>query len=809
MFDYEKINTNRVMELAHECTLFLKKDNNFPLSKPCKIDAFGNGVRKTLKGGTGSGEVNSHFFTTIEEELINNGFDLTTKSYLDEYDIVYKKARKKFIKKLKKDAKRAHMNAVAYGMGMIMPEMDYDLPLSYDADCCIYVLSRISGEGNDRVDSEGDFKLTKTEIEQINLLNEKYDKFMLVLNIGGPVDLKEVNNVKNILLLSQLGISTSKVLVDILLGKVNPSGKLATTYSSFEDYNKDIDFKNIDETNYFEGIYVGYRYFDSVNKKALYPFGYGLSYTDFSIDLVSYKIKNEVITLKVNVKNIGEYSGKEVVQVYLSKPTNTLDNPYQDLVAFKKTKLLNKNEVDELEISFNLCDFSIFNEETCNYFLDYGKYVVRLGNSSVNTKPILVLELDEIVNIRHVKALTTKPNFKDKIYSSDRKEDLSNIKVEKLDLSNIKLVEENYDRNVEVLDLVKELDEASLIKLCMGTFNEKAKFLTVVGNASRSVAGAAGESRKLDNVKPITMADGPAGLRLARKYYVDQKGVHSVGDNGLPESFMELLTGLKRFLFKMLVHNKKKAPKGVELKYQYATAIPIATAIAQSFNTDYAYTLGDVVGSEMELFHVMLWLAPALNIHRSVLCGRNFEYYSEDPLISGLMAKYITLGVESHTNCGVTIKHFVGNNQETNRMCNSSNLSERALREIYLKGFEIVLKDAKPKSLMSSYNLINGIHASEHYGLMHDYLRCECNYDGLIMTDWTTPGFVNPKLKYKPMDIKYVIKAGGDIFMPGCMYDFNNLTNGLRDGVVDKIDLERSASQVVRTSINLSKEKDM
>jgi beta-glucosidase len=300
------------------------------------------------------------------------------------------------------------------------------------------------------------------------------------------------------------------------------------------------------------------------------------------------------------------------------------------------------------------------------------------------------------------------------------------------------------------------------------------------------------------------MADGPAGLRLARKYYVDKKGVHAVGENGLPASMMELLTGFKRFIFKMLVHSKKKAPKGCELKYQYATAIPIGVAIAQSFNTDYAKMLGDVVGSEMELFNVKLWLAPALNIHRSVLCGRNFEYYSEDPLISGLIAQSITLGVQSHKNCGVTIKHFVGNNKETNRMCNSSNLSERTLREIYLKGFEICIKGSNPESIMSSYNLINGTHASEHKGLMKDYLRCECNYEGLIMTDWTTPGFTNPKLKYKIMDVKNVISGGGDIFMPGCKYDFDNLLDGLNKGIVKRSDMERSASSVIKSSRRLN-----
>ena len=805
MFDYEINNINKVRELAHECTLFLKRDNGFPLSAPCKIAAYGNGVRNTFKGGTGSGEVNSREFKTIEEALKEANFEIINNDYFDLYDLEYKKARKKFIKGVKKEAKKMKLNPVSYGMGMVMPEMDYECNLDFNADACIYVLSRICGEGNDRKNVSGDFKLTDTEIKMINELNSKYEKFMLVLNVGGPVDLTKVSDVKNILLLSQLGVSTSYALIDILLGKVNPSGKLTTSWTNFENYNN-IDFGNLDETTYREGIYVGYRYFDSVNKKLDYPFGYGLSYTDFDIKLNSYKIDHENITLDINVKNIGLFSGKEVVEVYLSKRCNNIDNPYQDLVAFKKTKLLDKNEEEKLEISFNLCDFSNYDEINNTYILDSGKYIVRIGNSSTNTHACFILELDEKIDIKKVKSIIDKPNFKDDIYNNYVDEDLSNIETIKLDLTNIKCINETYELNRPILDKVKNLDNISLAKMCMGSFDEHKGFLSIIGNASRSVAGAAGESRHLDGIKPITMADGPAGLRLSRKYYVDKKGVHSVGGNGLPESMLELLSGFQRFIFKMLVHNKKKAPKGCELKYQYATAIPIGTALAQSFNLDYVYNCGDVVGSEMELFNVKLWLAPALNIHRSVLCGRNFEYYSEDPLVSGLITNAITLGVEAHKNCGVTIKHFCCNNQEYNRMCNNTNISERTLRELYLRGFEIAIKNSKPKSIMSSYNLLNGKHTSEHPGLMKDYLRCECKYEGLIMTDWTTPGHFNLNFKYRPMTICNVIKGGGDIFMPGTMYDLDSLTSALDNNEIDRTDLEISASSVALMSEQLNKE---
>ena len=805
MFDYEITNINKVRELAHECTLFLKRDNSFPLDKPCKIAAYGNGVRNTLKGGTGSGEVNSRSFKTIEEVLKETNFEIINNDYFDLYDLEYQKARKKFIKQIRKDAKKEKMNPVAYGMGMVMPEMDYEVKLDFSAEASIYVLSRICGEGNDRKNISGDFKLTNTEIKMINELNKAYEKFMLVLNVGGPVDLEPVKDVKNILLLSQLGVSTSEVLIDILLGKVNPSGKLTTSWTSFENYNK-LDFGSNDETKYTEGVYVGYRYFDSVNKTLDYPFGYGLSYTDFKLDFNEYKVDGSIINLNVKVKNIGEYSGKEVVEVYLSKRTNNIDNPYQDLVAFKKSKNLGKNEEENIEISFDLCDFSNFDENNNSYILDSGKYVVRVGNSSANTKAVLVLELDSVITIKKVKSIIDKPSFKDDIYNEFKDEDLSKVESVKLDLSSINTIVEQYDYTRYIYDEVHNLSDRDLAKMCMGTFDEHKGFFSIIGNASRSVAGAAGETRSLEGIKSIPMADGPAGLRLSRMYYEDKKGVHSVGGNGLPESMLELLTGKQRFFFKLLVHNKKKAPKGCELKYQYATAIPIGTALAQSFNLDYIYSCGDIVGSEMERFNVKLWLAPALNIHRSVLCGRNFEYYSEDPLVSGLVANAMTLGVQKHKNCGVTIKHFCCNNQETNRTGNNTNISERTLREIYLRGFEICIKNSNPKSIMSSYNLLNGTHTSEHKGLMLDYLRGECRYDGLIMTDWTTPGHANPKVKYHPMNVVDVIKGGGDVFMPGTMFDLEDLLDALKEEKIDRKLLEQSASSVVHMSRELNQE---
>ena len=260
--------------LAGECTLFLKRDNNaFPISKPCNVALFGSGARHTLKGGTGSGDVNSHFFNSIEEELELAGFTITSKKWLDEYDKVKKHKHQLFVQRVKKEAKEARINAPTYSVGQIDKEIEYDIDVKeYDGDICLYVLSRVSGESTDRKLEKGDVYLTDTEIRDILYLNQKFDKFMLVLNTSGVVDLSPVLEVKNVYLLSQLGVVTSSILVNVLFGRINPSGKLSDTWTRASDYPYMEEFGDKNDTSYLEGIYVGYRYFNSKSITPLFPF---------------------------------------------------------------------------------------------------------------------------------------------------------------------------------------------------------------------------------------------------------------------------------------------------------------------------------------------------------------------------------------------------------------------------------------------------------------------------------------------------------------------------------------------------------
>jgi beta-glucosidase len=297
------------------------------------------------------------------------------------------------------------------------------------------------------------------------------------------------------------------------------------------------------------------------------------------------------------------------------------------------------------------------------------------------------------------------------------------------------------------------------------------------------------------------MADGPAGLRLSRQYTRDEKGVHPL-NGGMPESVMELLPAPAAFALRLL--GRRSKVKG-EILEQNCTAIPIGTAIAQSWDLELAERCGDIVGDEMERFGVHLWLAPALNIHRDIRCGRNFEYFSEDPLISGKFAAALTRGVQKHPGCGTTLKHFAANNQETNRYGNNSLVSESAMREIYLRGFETAVHESQPHALMTSYNLLNGVHTSERRGLLEDELRAEFGYRGIVMTDWIIGAMNMGKKKYAAPDAAKIAAAGNDLTMPGGRGDLKAMLRGLKNGTVTRRQLMINATRVIRMAKELVK----
>lgn len=272
MENYEREHMEKVRALSPECMVLLKSDGSFPLVSPGKVALYGNAARKTIKGGTGSGDVNVRHYPSVEEGLENAGFTITSKAWLDGYDAIWQEANKAFKAGIKAKIAAEGIRAIMMGIGAIMPEPEYALPLDSEGDTAIYVLGRISGEGADRAPEKGNFLLTDTEIRDILCLQKQYKRFLLVLNVGGVVDLSPVvDQVSNILLLSQLGSSIGDAFADVLLGKAYPSGKLASTWAKWEDYCHVGSFGDSNDTYYQEGIYVGYRYFDSVDKQPVFP----------------------------------------------------------------------------------------------------------------------------------------------------------------------------------------------------------------------------------------------------------------------------------------------------------------------------------------------------------------------------------------------------------------------------------------------------------------------------------------------------------------------------------------------------------
>jgi beta-glucosidase len=532
------------------------------------------------------------------------------------------------------------------------------------------------------------------------------------------------------------------------------------------------------------------------------------------------------------VKNTGDkYSGKEVVQVYVSSTSLKSDHPYQWLVAYKKTGDIAPSGSEDVTIKFPLKELAIYDEKSASWKIEAADYVVKVGNSSRNTKNAAVLEIAQDVTILQCKNLFAldwelneiKPDMQAlvKKIADEIPQDIARIKV---DTSSIKLETAQYQngrkafttnktkmltlddvRNGEctIEELVAQLTVDEMASMCVGTL--RADNSSVVGNASYVVPGAAGDTSSIINdsrkVKNLILADGPAGLRLQPHFKTTKTGELIPGGgvmSGVEEPF----------------------PDGVNESnsvdyYQYCTAIPIGWALAQSWNEELIVKAGDMVGVEMEQFGVDLWLAPALNIHRNPLCGRNFEYYSEEPLVAGKTAAFITRGVQSHKGKGTTIKHFAVNNQEDNRYFVNAHVSERTLREIYLKGFEIAVRESQPLSIMTSYNLLNGTHTANHYDLLQAVARDEWGFEGTIMTDWFTSQdmpIITGKFgkKYPISASTGCIYSGNDIQMPGCQKNVDDIVDAVNnnkeiDGYKITLgDLQYCTANIIRVVLKCS-----
>lgn len=822
----EKHNAMRSKDIAAQGMVLLENHGGLPFQDTNKkIALFGNGARHTIKGGTGSGDVNSRSVLSVEDALKQAGYQIMTSSWMDRYDVSIQEAQDVYYGKL-----RARM--ATEGMGVFMELLNHPFQnppvipaekTELEADgvsTAIYVLSRNSGEGADRKPGEGDFELFPEEQQLLDQMIDAFDKIIVILNVGGVIDtsyFQGKDKIKAILLMSQAGVKGAEALVDILTGKVTPSGHLTATWAkNYKDYPNADSFghmnEDVDDEYYTEGIYVGYRFFDTFDVTPQYPFGYGLSYTTFELDKINVKADEKKVQIDVCVTNIGNlYSGREVVQVYYSAPDGILEKPYQELAGYAKTKLLAPGEKQTVTVEFETAQMASYDERQAAWILEAGDYYLRVGTSSRSTRIAAKLSLsDAVVTEKLSNRLSLDCKLEEKTKDTKAVYSYEGEEAEKCTASEIVLCPENfnciigeYSKTPEVWkntskvkeitmddvkagkttiqELVAQLTIEEMAELCVGTSRGEFGGGSIIGAASNAVPGGAGDTTSIllenRNVRNLILADGPAGLRLSSSFMADSR------DNVIPGTADAPLPGIE-----LLVGQTQKAdiPADAVTYYQYCTAIPIGTLLAQTWDVAMVEEAGNIVGEEMEEFGVHLWLAPAMNIQRNPLCGRNFEYYSEDPLIAGKCAAADTKGVQSHKGCGTTIKHFACNNQEDNRMHTNAHVSERALREIYLKGFEIAVKESQPKSIMSSYNLINGIHTANRQELLTAIARDEWGFKGVIMTDWGTTGDLEAIQQDTALQLKYgcssaagCIKAGNDLIMPGKQADVDEIIHSV------------------------------
>lgn len=805
---------NRIVakKAAEEGIVLLKNEGRLlPLEKGKRLALFGSGAGRTIKGGTGSGDVNERSSVSVVEGLENAGFAVTTKSWIEDYERAYMDARNEWKQTILKEAEGGDAeiffqtyakHAFRIPSGRLMTEEEVK---EADTDTALYVISRIAGEGADRFAEKGDYYLTDAEEEQIAFVCSHFAHVVLLINTGAQIDLSILEKqpkIEAVLFMVQAGMEGGNAVARVLTGEVNPSGKLTDTWGvAYEDYPAAKTFShnngNVRKEYYEEGIYVGYRYFDRFGKSPRYAFGYGLSYTEFALDLKKAEIKvskeDQTIAVSVPVKNIGEILGKEVVQVYGSCPQEGIPKEYKRLLGYAKTGLLKSGETEVVSVAFPVKALASFEEGKSAWVLEKGMYALRAGTCSDSLSLIGGLEVKEEAVIEKTTPICERkealqevepPKAEAMEYEASWKKELLEKELPVYPLvGQCEAREDGPQTEMEKMakDLAEKLTDEELIHLVVGEVN-KSQNANALGSAGIMVPGAAGETSSILSQKygipGLPMADGPAGLRLSKTYEVNEKD-GSIYARGL-------LDALEGGFF-----TDGKEHEGARKYYQYCTAFPVGTLLAQTWNRGLLEEVGQAVAEEMEEFGITWWLAPGMNIHRDPMCGRNFEYYSEDPVVSGLSAAAITKGVQSRHGVGTTIKHFACNNQEDNRKGSDSILSERTLREIYLKGFEIAVKEAKPMAIMTSYNLVNGVHSANSYDLCTTVARGEWGFRGIIMTDWTTTDQAGGSIPH------LCINAGNDLIMPGTKEDLQELREAQKEGSLSREALKACAARLI------------
>ena len=587
-----------------------------------------------------------------------------------------------------------------------------------NSDQAVIVLGRSSGEDRESLLEEGSFYLTEEENALLETVTRHFPDAVLLLNIGAVMDLSFLKEYSfgAVMILWQGGMESGNAAADLLCGRANPSGRLTDTIARrYEDQPSADHFGAREKNVYWEDIYVGYRYFETFGReKVLYPFGHGLSYTTFDI----HTEQIAPLSFRASVTNTGSCSGRETVMLFVSKPQGHLGNPARELVAFGKTRELAPGESETLELTATRYQLASYDETRSAYLLLAGTADFYCGYDVRSAQKVgeFVSEKNRLLK-QHTEAAAPEQSFPALTRTvSGRKTDLKNRILSNLPKS-LPLTGDQGWKLKDVAEGKTDLDTFTA-QLNLTELEAISRGAYIMGHplgpkGNAGIFGGVTESLRKKGIPPVATTDGPSGIRL----------------------------------------------------YDSASLLPIGTLLASSFDLELVREVYAAVGREMKEKGSDVLLAPGMNIHRNPLCGRNFEYFSEDPYLTGRMAAAVVKGVQSE-GVAACPKHFACNNQETNRNRTDSILSERALREIYLRGFEICVKLAKPKTLMTSYNKINGVWGHYHYDLVQTILRGEWGYTGMVMTDWWMQYAPSPEFP-KLTGNAYRVRGGVDLLMPG------------------------------------------
>ena len=743
---------------AAEGMVLLKNEKSIlPFEKGTRLALFGKGSVDYVKGGGGSGDVTTAYVRSLQDGL----------------EIKEEEGKVQVLASLGKFYRE---NVSAQYAGGIQPGMTAEPEIPCDllekakawADVAVISICRFSGEGWDRkgIPGDGDFYLTREEQNMVDTVTANFEKVVVVLNVGGMVDTSwfcDSEKIQGVLLAWQGGMEGGLAAADLLCGDVNPSGKLTDTFArTFDDYPSSAGFnESEDYVDYTEDIYVGYRYFETIPgaaEKVNYPFGYGLSYTEFAIEPLRAGEEDGTICVDVRVTNMGSRAGKEVVQLYYRAPQGVLGKPLEVLGAFAKTELLGAGQSQVLRLKMPVKAMASYDDlgkiQASAYVLEAGNYSFRIGNSVRNTvkldyeyqaaQTVVTEQLERKCAPAALKLRLLADGSYEELpqggdgYEKNRlvPQDIDTLEGVEPDVQGISYQEKKEWRNADRITLEGVAEGKADLRRLLAQLSDRELAGLLGGQVNTGTANTYGMGNlPAYGIPNIMTADGPAGLRIR-----EECGV-------------------------------------------YTTAWPCATLLACTWNPEIVFEAGAAGAAEVKENNIGVWLTPAMNIHRSPLCGRNFEYYSEDPLVSGKMGAAMIRGIQSQ-HIGASMKHFCCNNKETNRKDSDSRVSERALREIYLKGFEIAVKEAQPWTVMTSYNLMNGYPTSCNPELLNGILREEWGFEGMVTTDW-----------WNHAEHYLEVKAGGDIKM-GCGYP-DRILEAKEKGFVSREEMEKCAERIL------------